>query len=202
MPGSVNRHRRRPRLGALRARQQQRRQRRHHEQAGHEIQPAFVAAGAVLDPADHGRAGEAAQVAERVDGGDPGRRAGAAEEGGRHAPQRRLGAADADVDDGQRDDQARDALGAGRHRQSGGGHQAGQDHVPSPLAGAVGMARPQDHGDHRHHRRNRIQVTHRHRRHTQLLDDLGRPDAEGVEAGRSAEIDQGQRAGRMRATNL
>src|SRR5450631_3475946 len=41
-----------------------------HQQSGDEDEPALEAAGDILDPADHGRTDEAAEVADRVDGRD------------------------------------------------------------------------------------------------------------------------------------
>ena len=65
--------------------------------------------------------------------------------------------------------------------------------VPGALAGAIRMPRPQHHGDDGGRGRQRIEEADLERGQAELLDDLRRPDAERVEAGRGAEIDQRQR---------
>ncbi len=65
--------------------------------------------------------------------------------------------------------------------------------MPGPLTGAIRMPRPEHHRNDRDNARQCIKNADLQRRKPELLDDLRRPDAECVETGRGAEIDQRER---------
>src|ERR1700712_1928023 len=119
---------------------------RHYQRTADEVDSASEASAGSLAGTNHVGSDEAAQGTERVD--EPDRCSGrsAAEEGGRQAPKRWFSSADTEGSEREtRDRQNGGGTGAGDDAHSDGGDETGEGGVPVALAGAVGVARPEDH---------------------------------------------------------
>src|SRR5260221_11705654 len=114
---------------------------------GKEDQPGLVGAAPVAQQAEDLRAEIAAEIANRIDGGDAGRRGGAAEQRRRQGPEHRQDGEEAETRNAQKEHLERRRR---RHRgeaEAEDDERQRDDDMEFTLAGAVGMAAPQQHAD-------------------------------------------------------